>query len=184
MFSPARKLETRVPHPSDNARVLFLTFDFVHILKSIRNNWLNQKNADKTFHFPNLDNFELDHCKYPVQLCLTTFADVRMLYNSERESLAKLAPHLSIKACFPSSIERQNVKLVLKVVNELTIATLKIQDEFRCQENQNNTAYFVDTLLNLWKMFNVNTPLKGIRLKDNNSTPFAFNDEDFHIWPE
>ena len=124
LFSPARKFETRVPYPSDNARVLFLTFDFVHILKSIRNNWLNQKNADKTFHFPNLDNFELDHCKYSVQLCSATFADVRMLYNSERESLSKVAPLPTIKACFPSSIERQNVKLVLKVVNELTIAAL------------------------------------------------------------
>ena len=42
LFSPTKKLETNVPHPSDNERTLFLTFDFVHILKSIRNNWLNQ----------------------------------------------------------------------------------------------------------------------------------------------
>ena len=38
LFSPAKQLETSVPHPSDNKRKLFVTFDFVHILKSIRNN--------------------------------------------------------------------------------------------------------------------------------------------------
>ena len=34
LFSPNRKLETRVPHPCDIRRGLFLTFDFVHILKT------------------------------------------------------------------------------------------------------------------------------------------------------
>ena len=32
MFSPNNKLEIKVPHPVDNHRILFLTFDFVHIL--------------------------------------------------------------------------------------------------------------------------------------------------------
>ena len=41
LFPPNKKLDIQVPHPSDVNRVLFLTFDFVHILKSIRNNWLN-----------------------------------------------------------------------------------------------------------------------------------------------
>ena len=36
LFSPTKKLETNVPHPSDNERTLFLTFYFVHILKSIQ----------------------------------------------------------------------------------------------------------------------------------------------------
>ena len=47
LFSPKGKLESRLPHPCDIHRGLFLTFDFVHILKTIRNNWLNQK-CDKS----------------------------------------------------------------------------------------------------------------------------------------
>ena len=31
LFSPVGDLEIKVPHPCDNSRVLFLTFDFVHI---------------------------------------------------------------------------------------------------------------------------------------------------------
>ena len=49
MFSPNHKLEIKVPHPFDEHILLFLTFDFVDILKSIRNNWLNQKDFEKTF---------------------------------------------------------------------------------------------------------------------------------------
>ena len=161
LFSPNKQLETSVPHPSDNKRKLYLTFDFVHILKSIRNNWFNQKDIRKTFHFPNFQNIKLDYCVYPVQVYSASFSDVRLLYNSEKESLAKLAPNLTIKACFPSAIERQNVKLVLKVFNELTVAALKLQNELFNQEDRNNTHDFVEMFLQLWKLFNINSPLKG-----------------------
>ena len=65
LFSPVGKLETRVPHPCDINRPLFLTFDFVHILKTIRNNWLNQISDSKTFPYPDLDNFHTDYCSFP-----------------------------------------------------------------------------------------------------------------------
>ena len=38
----------------------------------------------------------------------------------------------------------KNVKLVLKVVNELTIAAFKEQNELREPESRNNTHEFVD----------------------------------------
>ena len=84
-----------------------------------------------------------------------------------------------MKACFPSSIECQNVKLVLKVVNELTLSALTIQNGLRTPEFRNNTPEFVDILLTVWRLFNVNTPFKGIRLNDHFSEPLTFNDERF-----
>ena len=147
-------------------------------MKSISNNWLNQKNFDKTLHFPNFEHIEIDKCSYPLSVQSASFQDVRLLYNSERDSLAKLAPHLTVKACFPSSLERQNVKLVLKVVNELTLSALEIQNESRL-EYRNNTSSFVSILLTRWKIFNINTPFKGIRLNDSFSRPLTLNDERF-----
>ena len=41
-----------VPHPTCPERKLFILFDFVHIIKSIRNNWLNLKDYDLTFKYP------------------------------------------------------------------------------------------------------------------------------------
>ena len=179
LFSLSGRLETKVSHPFDENRPLFLTFDFVHILKSICNNWLNQKNFDKTLRFPNFEHIEIDKCSYPLSVHSASFQDVRLLYNSERDSLEKLAPHLSVKACFPSSLERQNVKLVLKVVNELTLSALEIQNESRCPEYRNNTSSFVSILLTVWKICNINTPFKGTRLNDSLSRPLTLNDERF-----
>ena len=104
---------------------------------------------------------------------------MRLLYNSEKQSLAKLAPNLTIKACFPSIIERQNVKIVLKVINELSIAALKLQNELRQPEIRNNTQEFVDILLKIWKIFNINTLFKGQRLNDDISRHLIFPDERF-----
>ena len=68
---------------------------------------------------------------------------------------------------------------MLKVVNELTLSALNIQNGLRIPEFRNNTPEFVDILLSVWKLSNVNTPFKGIRLNDHFSEPLTFNDERF-----
>ena len=80
---------------------------------------------------------------------------------------------------FLSIIERQNVKLVLKVVNELIIAAFKLQNELLDPESRNNTRVFVDILLKIWKIFNMNAPFKGQRLNDDISRPLILQDERF-----
>ena len=67
----------------------------------------------------------------------------------------------------------------MKVVNELTLSALEIQNESRFPENRNNTSSFVSVLLTLWKIFNINTPFKGTRLNDSLSIPLTLNDERF-----
>ena len=129
-------------------------------------------------YFPKFDDIEVDKCRYPP--CVySAYFQVRLLYNSVRGSLAKLAPQLTVKACFPSSIEKQNVSLVLKVINELTLSGLQIQNEARCQDYRNITSNFISILLTLRKIFNISTPLKGLRLNDSLSTPLNLNDERF-----
>ena len=73
LFSPIGKLETRVPHPCDIDRGLFLTFDFVHILKTICNNWLNQQSDGKLFSYPDLNCINIDQCANPLKLCHASF---------------------------------------------------------------------------------------------------------------
>ncbi|XP_040357744.1 uncharacterized protein LOC121047009 [Ixodes scapularis] len=41
-------------HPSNPARPLFFVIDPVHILKCIQNNWINQKNDQVCFYFPEM----------------------------------------------------------------------------------------------------------------------------------
>ena len=59
------------------------------------------------------------------------------------------------------------MKLVLKVFNELTLAALKLQNQLSNQEYRNDTHDFVRIILQLWKLFNINSTLKGKRLNDD-----------------
>ena len=62
-----------------------------------------------------------------------------------------------MKACFPSRIERQIVKLVLKIINELNISAPIMRNELHTAEFRNNIPEFVDILHTVWKLINVNT---------------------------
>ena len=59
---------------------------------------MNQKDIRKTFHFPNFQIIKLDYCVYPVQVYSASFSDVRLLYASGKETLAKLAFLLLLSA--------------------------------------------------------------------------------------
>ena len=56
LFTNTSQLKHCVPHPVDPSRYLFFLFDIVHILKTIRNNWLNQTDYNRTFIYPSFDN--------------------------------------------------------------------------------------------------------------------------------
>ena len=170
LFSPTNTLDTVVPHPLISQRWIVLLFDFVHILKSIRNNWLNQTDYNCTFLYPNFEDFNSTN--------KALFEDIRLLFRSEQNSVAKLAHRLTAKSCWPSNLERQNVSLAQRIFNESTAAALTIQNSSR-NEFKSDTAEFITIISNLWKIFNVNTPNKGTRLKDDFSHPLVNNDPRF-----
>ena len=154
LLSPNHKtLLPEVVHPCAPNRYLILFFDIVHILKSIRNNWLNLKDYEKVFIFPkfndciipdqtsaedesqghlrvpintsglNIDTISFARSLYPT-ICYSVFDDIRTLYKSDRCNIFKRAPKLTSKACWPSSLERLNVNLALKIFHESTSAGL------------------------------------------------------------
>ena len=143
-------------NPFNSNRSIVLLFDFVHILKSIRNNWLNQHDYNRTFLYPNFEDL--------TQVNRALFEDIRLLYRSEQISVAKLAHRLTAKSCW-SNLERQSVSLAHRVFNESTAAALTIQDYPRLKF-KTSTADFVTIISNIWKIFIINTPNKGIRLND------------------
>ena len=170
LFSPTGILEVIIAHPFNSNRSIVLLFDFVHILKSIRNNWLYQHDYNRTFLYPNFEDL--------MQVNRALFEDIRLLYRSEQNSVAKLAHRLTAKSCWPSNLERQSVSLAHRVFNESTAAALTIQDYSRLKF-KTNTADFVTIISNIWKIFNINTPNKGIRLNDELSHPLVNNDSRF-----
>ena len=194
-FSINSKLEPQVPHPCNPQRSLFLFFDIVHIIKCIRNNWLNLKNVDNAFIFPKFDQCQQQNiidnnkayyvsisrasisstdftCKslYP-EICYAPFQDIRNLFQSDKCNLLKRAPKLTAKACWPSSLERQNVTLALKIFHETTSAGLLAWKIENANLDTDQTVDFLNLINQVWKTFNVNWVGKNIRFNDKFSAP-------------
>ena len=108
-------LKPFVQHRCAAHRKLFFLFDSVHLLKCIRNNWLGQSDVDNTFAFPDIED---------GSICKASLSHLRQLYASERDNYVKMAPGLSYKVLNPSNLERQNVKLALRLFDEKTITAL------------------------------------------------------------
>ena len=97
-----------VPHinnPINPDHKIYLLFDTAHLLKCIRNNWIND--AEKTLTYPNFSDHDL--------IMHASFRNLITIYHMEKESLLKKGFQLTWKSLFPNSIERQNVRLALKV---------------------------------------------------------------------
>jgi len=129
-------------HPLHDQRVWFLLFDTVHILKCLRNNWITEKCQKLS-----LDN-EI----------VGSFSDVINLYKTEKDNILKTTS-LTHTSVYPSRLQLQNVQHVLRVFNEKVVAALKLQG---AQE----TANFIESILNWWNIVNVSSKGQDIRLRD------------------
>lgn len=106
-FSLKKELSIVYSHPCDNIRPIFFLYDSVHLIKCIRNNWLNSK-PNKTFTYPDFETGEIRNAN---------FNSLILLHRLEQDKLLKRGYSLSLKALFPSNLERQNVNLALKIFN-------------------------------------------------------------------
>jgi hypothetical protein len=159
------KLQSCITHPCDPNRKLFFLFDSVHLMKCIRNNWLNQKDSEQTLRFPDIEDLQTIHT--------AQFKVLKELYESEKQNLIKLAPSLCQKALSPSNTERQSVPLMLRIFNDKIVSVLSVVSQ-RPNHNSsaiNDTRIFIDTILRLWKILNVKHALKGRNQRDVNSDP-------------
>ncbi|XP_018914579.1 uncharacterized protein [Bemisia tabaci] len=177
-------LKTRIPNPFDPSKPLFLLFDQVHLFKNIRNNWLNAPNQvlkipdvrqvplfDKPLHTSNPIEFDSSNCNVvrPVPNEVTfleaKFEDVKNLYHAEANAVLKLAPKLTRKAVYPSSVERQNVSLVNAVFQDSTRVALQTLKKDNVQISD-GSIMFLQIIGRWWKISNVKNPDKGKRLND------------------
>ncbi|GFV35625.1 transposable element P transposase [Trichonephila clavipes] len=59
-------IKSVIQNPANNAKKLHLILDTVHLIKSIRNNWLNQKDADSSLMYPDPSEFsQIQKASFP-----------------------------------------------------------------------------------------------------------------------
>ena len=164
-------------NPVNNVDKIYFLFDSVHLLKSVRNNWINLKNTHKTFTFPNIeDNTVILHA---------SFDHLKVVYNIEINSTLKQAFKLTQKSLFPHSIERQNVRLGLKIFDDSTAKALIIMGPKHAQLlNWKGTSTFILVIIKLWDMLNIKSYGKGIRLRKSDANCFESINDPRLVWME
>lgn len=135
----------------------------------MRNNWLNQK--ENTRIFPSFNETEG---------VLATLSTLHKLHYIEKSNLLKYGYGLTLKALYPSSIERQNVKLALQIFNLNIVEALRTFGRKHSLENWESVANYIDIICKWWDIVNVKTLLKGQRLRNRYQEPVTKNS--FHIF--
>ena len=156
----------RIQNPKYRDLEIFLMFDPVHILKNIRNNWLNQKDSDKTLIFPDFVDISV--------IRKACFSDIRNLYanHSHVSNLLSTAFKLSYKTVYPNNLDRQKVMLVENLFHDTTIAALKTSSL-----DSESTSNFLEVINKWWHIINVKTFTKGLCKRDSNQMPFTCSDD-------
>ncbi|XP_049796023.1 uncharacterized protein LOC126212640 [Schistocerca nitens] len=104
---------------------------------------------------------------------MAKFSDIENLYKKELDQLLKLAPRLTHKSVYPSSLERQNVSLVCNIFNETTLAGSKAE-----YGEISGTVHFVEIILRWWNIINVKNCTKGIHKQNELCLPFTSASDD------
>ena len=171
-FAKNKSINIVYPHPVSEDRPLFFVTDSVHVLKCIRNNWLNQKNAGKCMFYPDFDAI------HDIDIKTASFDTLRKLYEIESNNLLTYNYTLTFKALHPSSFERQNVKLVLKIFNDLVANSLRELGPKYNLQFYKDTANYIEIIRKWWDVVNVKTPYKGVHKRNDLMKPITSLDDE------
>ena len=154
-------------HPFDSNRLIFQFYDPVHILKNLRNNFINKKDPEQTVqYFIKNDSGELILQK-------AKFIHLYLLYREKANNPLKISSKLTLKSLIPSSMERQKVSLALKIFCPENVIGLKYLAEKINDPSILQTAFLIDKFTKWFTYFNTKTPDKGINRNDPHLNPIS-----------
>ena len=133
---------------------LFLLYDFVHLLKNIRNNWLTEKMGELVYVD---DDGVAKTAKWYY---------LKVLHKLESKDLVKMSDLTEVSVS-PKPSERQNVSHCLKVFSEKTYTALLNHPGLSSYDDVKDTATFINKVIKWWKIVNVKTKGKDVRHNDS-----------------
>ena len=90
---------------------ILLLFDYVHLIKCVRNNWLSEKCGEILYE------------DEAGQQQTAKWSHLKHLLTAEKQSMMKLSK-LNYVSVYPKPVERQNVKFCLNVFCDETVVAL------------------------------------------------------------
>ena len=157
--SSYKYLRNKVKYLKQHELLVTLQLDEIHIKPKMTyqngklignsgNNITRQANRIQTLTYPNFSDNDL--------IMHASFRNLITIYHMEKESILKEGFQLTWKSLFPNSIERQNVKLALKVFDRTTVAALEILGpQTDALDNWKGTASFINIIVKFWNIVNV-----------------------------
>ena len=130
---------------------MYLMYDFAHLLKCIRNNWVTEKCGELEF-------------SHKGKRYVAKWQDLKLLYQSECQNLLHLSK-LSRTAVHPKPIEKQKVSTSLQIFCDETVAALDTFSNLHSHFAE-GTVLFLTPIIKFWKICNVHTKGADVRLKD------------------
>ena len=172
-LSGTGRLVPYIQNPINVDERIYILFDTVHLLKCIRNNWIND--VEKSFTFPDFSDNTV--------ILNAVFSDLINIYHMEKESILKDGYKLTWKSLFPNNIDRQNVKLALKVFDRTTIAALEVLGPHTSKlQHWEGTAQFISIVLKFWNIVNVKNTTKGLHKLLEDATVISSIKDDRLNW--
>ena len=141
---------------------MFLLYDFIHILKNIRNNWLTEKTGEIIY------NHNGDQLTAKWQ-------QIQLLQKCEDQELIKMSK-VTFQAANPKPIERQRVETCLRVFCNETKEAL-INHPGMQKENVDGTVNFLEKIITFFKIMNVKSPNEDVRQRDPLRTAIVSPDD-------
>lgn len=109
---------------------------------------------------------------------VASFLSLKKLHEVENNSILTYAYGLTFKCLSPSNLERQNVKLVLKVFNKFVVNSLLHLGSQYNLKHYKDTSHFISILCKWWDIMNVKTPFKGLHKSNVSMQPFVVDESD------
>ena len=142
---------------------VFLVYDYVHIFKNVRNNWITVTDQELSFL--------MDGKNYTAR-----WADIKALYDEDRKTMLRLTK-LTHTSVFPKPLQRQSVPLVCQVFNDKTVAALQVlQTKLAISQG---TIEFVRLITDWFKMNNVKDKYSAMHLRDECREPWTLGCQSF-----
>ncbi len=105
MINPEGILSHEISHPNDPTRKLYISFDSSHIIKNVRNQFIDRP---------------LKRKGKPI-----LFAFIKRIHEKQKKVLLKLVKKLTKRHLEPTTIERQNVQRAIDIFSRQTVAALE-----------------------------------------------------------
>ena len=159
MINPDKILAHVIPHPNDAKRKLFISFDSSHIIKNVRNQFIDRS---------------LQRNGKPIN-----FDFIKRLHLKQKFMLLKFVKKLSERHLEPTTIERQNVQRALDIFSRPMVAALEALRRRKTSGfmGSEETISFMCKMIKWFEIHDISNLTQGIYQRLKNKVPFHSSDD-------